>query len=1126
MCYCFDAFRHVFQVAGTVVLSTLLLLAAPNIALAESKGAALSEISLIDDHLLLLDVRLNNDFVLSSIEAYRHNNRVLVAIEPLFDALNIRYQLYTDRLIAWKGEDEFIFAFDDAVSSNFTNAGPLNTQAIWANDGFFSFLDTATLSSFFGVRFEANLFKLRLNITTQKNGYAFPIQVLERQREQRMIAAAIQAAERQEYIPPPITIEDQYRFATIPHGRVSASMLWNNDHHDERFSVQLTSDLFWHSADLTMAKTTDQDFSSNLKLSRYKTKPDEYILGLFDNYSFGDISSSSNNLTTDGAAGLGLIFEREPEDFRRRNLAISLEETAPPGWEAELYRNNQYIETVTVPDDGQLSFDDVPTEFGQNYYQIKLYGPFGEEQIIERFLPLEANALAEGAVAYDLYALDDQHQVINDKSRNKRDLTNYGATFDIGMSDHWQLGLGFAGSNNKQSTSVNNVDRYLYSMKNAFSYPGFLIENDLAVNDQDGYAQLTSIIGRSGWNHSYALSYETAERFNSASISAPLDPLESGRASYSGTAGFWSFAFNSSYEDQGSFNQWSLSNRMSRSFDNLHFSHSISHTETKSPDPITQAPSESTQVIGAISLAGRLNPNLRLTGNLNYDPDDDDIFLDNGSLTANWSPLFFGVKNYVTARLLPFTSSNNDWSLSHRIALNARDYELTYTSSYNAIDEWSLSAGIRFFLGYDRHNHRTIMRSNTTNASATLDVHSYLDRQANGNYDVLDHHLEEVSFIGAPGWEDIESGSEGRTILPGVGTQGPFYFSAKWKEGTKTHNNDYVVFTHPGAYVSVNMPFHLSSEITGFVERAGNGAPLAKVKVRLEHLDEQRETETDPDGYFEFLDLMPGEYTIQISESFLRENGYTSDIIGYTVRSLRTGGFTELDVIELNRAYDSSARMLERVVPFQTAIDNSEKIIEHDNIEQEKHMFILPTDKPINAPHSHDQIQETEVLLNSSEELSDSNEDSQLDALETNSSTPVLIQASIPTPVKKELLPALKLPKIKPSTLNAQQHIAQDKAVRADKKLISQTSLAGKTSKQYVIQLAALSDENSAKRFINQLRYKGDKPPKLTQGLSKGNAIYRVTIGAFKNTIEAKQYATKHLAKQSFFVRPRYQNEH
>ena len=64
------------------------------IALGESQYQA----QLNEDKLLLLDTRLNADFIVSSLEAYEHQGQIFVSVEPLFDALSLRYQLYSDRL--------------------------------------------------------------------------------------------------------------------------------------------------------------------------------------------------------------------------------------------------------------------------------------------------------------------------------------------------------------------------------------------------------------------------------------------------------------------------------------------------------------------------------------------------------------------------------------------------------------------------------------------------------------------------------------------------------------------------------------------------------------------------------------------------------------------------------------------------------------------------------------------------------------------------------------------------------------------------------------------------------------------------------------------------------------------
>jgi len=64
------------------------------------------------------------------------------------------------------------------------------------------------------------------------------------------------------------------------------------------------------------------------------------------------------------------------------------------------------------------------TQYGNNHYEIKLYGPFGEKEVRIQDLVLDQNALAKGQLAYSVYGLDDKQRLINNQSNENYSLNN------------------------------------------------------------------------------------------------------------------------------------------------------------------------------------------------------------------------------------------------------------------------------------------------------------------------------------------------------------------------------------------------------------------------------------------------------------------------------------------------------------------------------------------------------------------------------------------------------------------------------------------------------------------------------------------------------------------------------
>lgn len=1082
---------------------------------------AFKEVQLVEEELLLLDVKLNSDYVASSIDAFPHQDRTLIAIEPLFDSLNINYQLHTDQLIVWKEDIKYTLPLSKLVTGDFLKQiASAQTESLWANDGFYLFIDDKTLANFFGVSIEVNKFQLRILIKTEI--YLFPIQKVEIQRQQRILEMSAEVRETKEKIAPEITIPDQYRLLTVPHGRISAFLDLKDSDQKNLMSVQLNSDLLYHSADLTLGKVNNDELSTRLKLSRYKTKPDDYILGAFDKYSFGDISGYSNNLTTRTNSGLGAQFDQAPEDFRRRNLAITIEETAPPGWEAELFHNNRFISVATVPDNGLLILNDVLTEYGNNYYQIKLYGPYGETEIIEKYVDLTKNALSKGGMAYNLYALDRNHRLIDDDSNLDRGLTDFGGTFDYGISDGWQLGFGIA-----------NIDypfdgkQQLFSMKNAFTFPGYLVENDLSFNQDLNYAQLTSITGNIFNKERFTFSYESADDYESARLNAKNSHVDIFNASISGSLATWSYGISSFYYTKEKTNNWYIRNNFSRSFGQLYFTNTFNYSNFETELLNTVDPNKPNENMilkgdslqGSINLSGRIWDDVRLSSSLNYDPKADDIILNSSTMTLEWSPMFYGINNYFTARYRPLSEGDNNWQFSYRTTWNAEQFELSLGTLYNADQTWNFNLGIRFFLGYDYHNNRLLFRNKTSSQSATLDTHSYLDRQANGIPDPLDYNLSEVEFIGSPEWQGIKSGNEGRAILPGVPTGGEFRFGASWKEGSHTVNNNYVGYTHPGAYVEVNMPFNLTTEIFGFVQRAGNDIPLKQVKIELYSQNGSViTTKTDIDGYYEFLNLGPEQYQLTISKDYLREKGLTADIIGYRFTSPKAGGFIELSTLVLKRSDSEKDIAAETIVDFNLTEDNSEVIIWDDDEKIRREYFNFPPKGKSVTKHSltpedksieNDAIKNS-ILKGSVSDVSVKHIGEQKQQLETD-----LNELKIVNAIKnnQDLLPSISFAN-QPREKTVATNIA-----RVEKDVSAQVAVKSGENNIYTLQLGVFSTKAAADITASKYTHLA-QASYVIKSIINNLPVYKVMLGDFDKKEQALSFAKANFAaNQDYYLK-------
>ncbi|OUL58609.1 MSCRAMM family protein [Pseudoalteromonas ulvae] len=894
-----------------------------------------SHIGLIEENYVLLNVKLDRKIIFNSLDAYHQGEVLFFAVEPLFDILNLKYILVDRNLTVWKDDKEYIFELL-APTIN-----PDKSTIVWGQDDYNIYVSEAFLESLFDLKVTYNNFRLIAEIDTYD--YKFPkqkLEELERIRKLNALSGVSVSQEKEVTSARDVTIADQYRFFTAPNGLFNSAISWSEKNKNNNFSVQLVSDLFYHSASLTLGQSNGSELASRLEFSRYKTAPNQRILGMFDKYSFGDVSGSSNSLTSRVKSGLGIVFDRSPENFRRQNLLITINEQAPPGWEAELYHNNRFLRVITVPQDGLLVFEDVPTEYGQNIYQIKLFGPFGEADVIEKYLDLTKNALAKNDIAYNVFALDPNHKLINDKNGSQYEFTDLGMSLDYGISDNWQFGVSLYNTKNQDDEDIQ-----LLSMKNALSFPGFLVENDISVDQDLGFAQLTTITGNLFDDKRFSFAYESASDYESPRINAKESDVHLVNANISGVLSRWSYGLNANFRDENDTNVWRLSNRLSRSFESVYLNHTLDYSIIKST--LDGHEDKINSLTGSLNLGGRISRELRVSAALNYNPVEGDFIQNSSSMLLQYAPVSeSGINHYFNLRYLPLQDSDKNWQLGYNVGYDTKQYQLTLSSNYSADERWNIQAGVRFFFGYDHYNSRPIFSSEMTSQSATLDAHVYLDRQLNNQFDPLDYDLSGVEFFGNKAWKGLTTGNSGRVILPGLASGGVTTFGARWKNGSQSIDNDFVVYTHPGSYIKVDIPFHLTTELIGFVLREKHGSQTPVTNAMISLLDNRneliQEIKVDADGYFEFLGLAPGRYTVKIQDEFLARSGYESEVIGYNIRTGSQAGFIELPAFLLARG--------NRILPLKNAIqdlqldaNNSEAIINDDT---QGKLFHLPKKSP------------------------------------------------------------------------------------------------------------------------------------------------------------------------------------
>jgi len=101
----------------------------------------------------------------------------------------------------------------------------------------------------------------------------------------------------------------------------------------------------------------------------------------------GDVNLRNRDLISSSSSGRGFIFSTEERNKTGEFDSVDVDGVSVPGWEAELYLNNELIDFQRVSDDGEYRFEDIRIGYGNNRFRVVLYGPQGQiRERVENYL--------------------------------------------------------------------------------------------------------------------------------------------------------------------------------------------------------------------------------------------------------------------------------------------------------------------------------------------------------------------------------------------------------------------------------------------------------------------------------------------------------------------------------------------------------------------------------------------------------------------------------------------------------------------------------------------------------------------------------------------------------------------
>ncbi len=806
----------------------------------------------------ILDINLREKTLYQSAEFFRTSDGKILAPLHLFEALleiNLDYDPNLQRFTGSFSEVEIDITLD-ALSDK---SSVLN---YWSDTSLGYYFDVQLLSDLLESKLVVNDNDLTLTITPKQNTLKFPIET-RIERESRQVTNLLDNKVQYKFL-----VEDQYRMLTPPKGQVSLSLAHNEIDTTTNANISLYGDAIYHAANLNLSVNSQQsEVNGRLKFSRDQISPNTKILGLLNNYSFGDVSNTQTRFGVP-ISGLGVSLSTVDKRFDNYYGKASIDEDVPPNWQVELYKYGYLIGITTSTEDGRVIFEDLDADYGTNRFVLKMYGPYGETETRNVDIVVGNQIIKQGNIDFSANLVDRNKSIFDSNTPDSEFNPTVNIQTNLGLGNKTSVGIGYLSeklpdSNGLTDESSSTTEQFILSFSKSLS--NSLLDISAIFNEDDKYNYNLNLIGSAGRFGRYRLtatSYKTDSTTNNSLGTYFFTRFDQ-----------FSVSVSSDIQNRELINQTLNLQRHSLTVARPILGANLSNTLTYSRSD--QEDSEAAN--GELSLSKSFSSLISSRFSLDYllkSNNQEQTGIQSANFNMNWRTLerlngAFGIRVF----------QDDEYQITNQLAWRTKRFNLTSNLTYSSTDEWTVGIGITFNLDYDYYKNNLNLQSEYSARSATLDLFSFEDRNKSGRFDEFDSTLSNVKFGPATYWQDLPTNERGYTYLPSPSVGRPFkitYDTSEAKSDLLSPVYDKVYFfTHAGGVTSFDVPFNYTSFIDGSVVNLSGKFVPSSIPMELVSKSGKvlRQFSSDFNGSYSIENVWPGKYRVRIKPGYLKELG-------------------------------------------------------------------------------------------------------------------------------------------------------------------------------------------------------------------------------------------------------------
>jgi hypothetical protein len=606
-------------------------------------------------------------------------------------------------------------------------------------------------------------------------------------------------------------------------------------------------------------------FTKEIKSAELGILPSGYV-------EVGDINSVRMSSIFDGSLNRGVSFSKTSSNLID-NQRININGNIQPGWDIELYQNNILISQQTSMQTGRYEFNNIDLNFGNNMFEIIAYGPQGQikTEFKEVFIDRNTLTASEDNYAFSITQQGKSLFGINSELTSRNEGLLFAGRYERGVSDWFSFNVG-------QSTllSDSGADTYNYSVGTNISLFERLLLNANINIDQNGDSNNT-LIARTQWSgqsifYSFKqnnseqsvverLPNKSTDKLHSFKISGSLFNKRGYRLNYNNQLLY--------RDDFKGIKTTQLRNQLSLSAGRFSIQHSFDWRKTDDISGSTenlfgfmQLQRNIGSVFSRFSTTYSIHPNTKIQ---------------NVQAELIWS-MMSDVQSEITLNYLP---DSDIYRAEFGLSWQHDSFNLSSNFKYDNEDEWSFGVNIRFAFGYDIDNNNPFIIAGPIARNGAMAVRVFEDGNNDGVFNEGDSVIEGVKVKALQSQRQAISGSDGVAIINNLNNKVPTDIVIE----TNTLGDLFLMPSTQGVSITprkgfmdkVDYPVVTSGEIDGIiysVDASGNevNLPYAAINLLNENGNIVATTQSEYDGYYLFVDLVPGRYFVSVADDYLKRH--------------------------------------------------------------------------------------------------------------------------------------------------------------------------------------------------------------------------------------------------------------